>query len=120
MNKLAVVNAIEKEFARRDTWQGKQLGCARRELEEETGYVAGEVRFLTSIFTTPGFTNEEIRLFEAAGLRKGEVERDADEFIEVVEMPFSQAVRMVREGVIRDGKSVAGILFANRFPRQRS
>jgi ADP-ribose pyrophosphatase len=99
-----------------ESWEG----CARRELEEETGYIAGEVRFLTSIFTTPGFTNEEIRLFEAVELRKGEVERDADEFIEVVEMPFSQAVRMVREGVIRDGKSVAGILFADRFRRDGS
>lgn len=91
--------------------------CARRELEEETGYIAEELVPLTSFFTTPGFTNEEIHLFQAFGLRKGAVRRDEDEFMEVVELPFSRALQFVREGELRDGKSMIGLLFVDRFRR---
>lgn len=89
--------------------------CARRELEEETGYRAGALRPLTRIFTTPGFTDEEIHLFLATDLVRGEARHDADEFLEVVHMPFSRALRMVREGEIVDGKSVATLLYSAAF-----
>ena len=91
--------------------------CARRELEEETGMRAGELIPLTRILTTPGFTDEVIHLFAATGLVPGETSRDADEFIEVVRLPFSQVMRMVREGDIVDCKSVAAILYAASFIR---
>ena len=91
--------------------------CARRELEEETGYVAGKLHHLTSVYTTPGFTNEEIHLFQASALRKGSVHRDKDEFIEVVEIPFSVVLEMIQGGEIRDGKSMAGILLMDRLRR---
>ena len=91
--------------------------CARRELEEETGYSAETLQPLTRILTTPGFTNEEIHLFQATGLRKGAVRRDEDEFMEVVELPFSRVLELVREGVIRDAKSLVGILFVDRVRR---
>jgi len=93
--------------------------CARRELEEETGYVAGELVPLTHFFTTPGFSNEVIHLFAAMGLSEGEVDRDRDEFMEVVELPLSRVLDLVRSGELRDGKSLVGILFADRFFRQR-
>jgi ADP-ribose pyrophosphatase len=93
--------------------------CARRELEEETGYMAREMEAMTRIFTTPGFTNEEIHLFRAAGLTPGSVQRDDDEFLEVVEFPFSQVLQMAREGVIRDAKSLVGIFFADLLRRVR-
>ena len=93
--------------------------CARRELEEETGYVAGELLPLTWFFTTPGFTNEVIHLFLATGLSRGRVSRDTDEFMEVVELPCSRVLDMVRSGEIRDGKSLVGLLFADRFLRGR-
>ena len=89
--------------------------CARRELEEETGMRAGSLVPLTSIFTTPGFTDEVIHLFAATDLEPGETEPDADEFIEVVQLPFSEAVEMVRDGRIADGKSISTILYADRF-----
>jgi ADP-ribose pyrophosphatase len=91
--------------------------CARRELEEETGYSAEILQPLTRLLTTPGFTNEEIHLFQAAGLRKGAVRRDEDEFIEVVELPFSRVLELVQDGLIRDGKSLVGILFVDRLRR---
>ncbi|MBT8397156.1 MAG: NUDIX hydrolase [Gemmatimonadetes bacterium] len=91
--------------------------CARRELEEETGFVAGSLRPLSRLLTTPGFTNEEIHVFLAEGLKAGSVNRDRDEFMEVLEFPFSEVLEMVDGGVIRDGKSLVGILLAERFRR---
>ncbi|MGD2123257.1 MAG: NUDIX hydrolase [Gemmatimonadota bacterium] len=93
--------------------------CARRELEEETGYIADALTHLTSIFTTPGFTNEEVHLFQAHGLKRGSVSRDKDEFMEVKEFPFSKVLQMVGEGAIRDAKSLTGILLADRLRRDR-
>jgi len=89
--------------------------CALRELEEETGYRASVLLPLTRIYTTPGFTDEVIRLYIAAGLTEGETRKDADEFMEVIRVPFSKAVEMVRTGEIADGKSVATILYAATF-----
>jgi ADP-ribose pyrophosphatase len=99
-----------------ESWEA----CARRELEEETGYVADSLTRLSSILTTPGFTNEEIHLFQGYGLRRGAVSRDEDEFLEVVELPFSKVLDMVGEGVIRDAKSLTGILLADRLRREGS
>lgn len=89
--------------------------CAGRELEEETGYRAGRLRYLTRIYTTPGFSDEEIHLYLATDLSPGRIRRDRDEFIEVVQLPLSRALRWVREGEIVDGKSVATLLYAATF-----
>ncbi len=89
--------------------------CARRELEEETGYRAGHLRPMTRIFTTPGFTDEEIDLFLATDLTAGEMRHDRDEFMEVVRLPFSRVLEMVRDGEIVDGKSLATLLYARTF-----
>jgi ADP-ribose pyrophosphatase len=91
--------------------------CARRELEEETGYRGAHFKPLTELFTTPGFTNELIHFFLATGLTPGEVNRDEDEYIEVVNIPFSEALALIQKGEIRDGKSVSGLLFVDRFLR---
>ena len=89
--------------------------CARRELLEEAGLVAGELRHLTAIWTTPGFTDERIHLFAATNLSEGATAYDQDEFIERVEMPFSEALRRVREGEISDGKTICALLYAASF-----
>lgn len=89
--------------------------CARRELAEETGYEAGSLRRLTWIFTTPGFTDEVIHLFLAENLVAGEASRDADEFMEVVQLPFSRALAMVRDSEIVDAKSIVTLLHAAAF-----
>ncbi len=89
--------------------------CARRELEEETGYKAETLVPLTRIYTTPGFTDEVIHLFAATGLTDGISSLDEDEFVEVVHLPFSEAVDKVRQGEIVDCKSVATILYAASF-----
>jgi ADP-ribose pyrophosphatase len=89
--------------------------CARRELIEETGCSAEGVSFLTSMFTTPGFTDERIHLFDATGLSQGQTQREPDEFIEVVTMPLSRALKMVASGEIQDAKTAVSLLYAAAF-----
>ena len=91
--------------------------CAHRELEEETGMRAQDMTPLTRIYTTPGFTDEVIHLFVATSLKSGETSRDPDEFMEVLRVAFSEVLEMVRDGRIVDAKSVATILYVERFVR---
>ncbi len=89
--------------------------CARRELLEETGVTAARLQRLTSIWTTPGFTNEVIHLYLATGLTMGEPSRERDEFIEVVPQPLSRVLALIRDGEIRDAKTVVAILYMAAF-----
>jgi ADP-ribose pyrophosphatase len=89
--------------------------CARRELEEETGCRAQRIEALTSIYTTPGFTDEKIHLFAAYGLTAGQVQRDADEFMEVKTLPLTETLAMMARGEIVDGKTIAALLFVAGF-----
>ena len=89
--------------------------CARRELLEETGVTAARLQRLTSIWTTPGFTNEVIHLYLATGLTSGEPSRERDEFIEVVPQPLSRVLALIRDGEIRDAKTVVAILYMAGF-----
>ena len=93
--------------------------CAHRELLEETGCTAERMQPLTSVYTTPGFTDERIHLFLASGLTRGESRREADEFLEVETMLLSRALRMVETGEIRDAKTALGLLFAAGFRTER-
>jgi ADP-ribose pyrophosphatase len=97
--------------SRREPWEE----CARRELAEETGYRAGKLRYLTRIYTTPGFTDEVIHLFAAAELEAGETRQDDDEFMELVSLPLSAALEKIRAGGMVDAKSVSALLFASAF-----
>jgi ADP-ribose pyrophosphatase len=87
--------------------------CAARELREEAGVSAQEFRHLGTIFTSPGFCDERIHLFLARGLEDVEHARDADEVIaEVIPIPLTEALAMIRRGEIVDGKTVAGLHLA--------
>ena len=91
------------------------LETAKRELLEETGYVAAEWRRLGVIHTSIGYTDESIEMFLARGLTKREAKLDDEEFLEVFDVPFDEAVAMVRDGRITDAKSVAGLLWVKSF-----
>lgn len=89
--------------------------CARRELLEETGVSAARLERLTSIFTTPGFTDEVIHLYVASDLTTGEPSRERDEFIEVVPQPLSRVLALIRDGEVRDAKTIVAILYMAGF-----
>lgn len=91
--------------------------CARRELTEEAGMEAGKLTRLTTIFTTPGFTDERIHLYLASALSPVALARDEDEFITVHEKRWSEVGKMIRSGKIKDGKSLCALMYVNGFVR---
>jgi len=92
-----------------------QLATAKRELLEETGYVAEEWTRLCVIDTAIGYTDERIELYRARKLTLKTRQLDPGEFLETFLLPFDDAVEMVRDGRISDVKTVAAILWANAF-----
>jgi ADP-ribose pyrophosphatase len=93
------------------------LAAAARELEEETGYLAGTLEKLTAIHTSPGFCDELLHIFLATDLRPapGGHKREEGEFTMTLErLPFAEALRRVDEGILLDSKTVVGILLAAR------
>jgi ADP-ribose pyrophosphatase len=95
------------------------LDCARRELAEETGFRARRWRALSVFYTAPGFTDERMHCFLAAGAaRQGEARPEADERIEVVTVPLADAVAAMARGEVRDAKSIIGLLLAERAARE--
>lgn len=91
------------------------IDCARRELHEETGCTAERVERLTTIFTTPGFTDEKIHLFMASGLTRGASARESDEFIEVETKALSDVLLMIEDCQISDSKTIVALLFVAGF-----
>lgn len=86
--------------------------CAARELTEETGCTAKVIKKLGSVFTTPGFCNEEIHLYLATGLTAGEQHLDPDEYLDVVKLPVSEVRRMMSAGEFHDAKTLAALAIA--------
>ena len=86
--------------------------CAVRELEEETGYIAGKIMKLGVIATTPGFCTEVLHIFLAEDLTMGKINREEGEYGMVVrEYPLEAIEEMIREGEIFDAKTLSGILY---------
>jgi ADP-ribose pyrophosphatase len=92
--------------------------CAGRELEEEAGRRAGRLEKLGWIFTTPGFTDEVIHLFAAFELELVPTRHEDDEVIEVVRLPFAEALELVWRGELPDAKSAMALVHtAHRLGR---
>jgi ADP-ribose pyrophosphatase len=89
--------------------------CAVRELAEETGMRAGRLVRLTTVFTTPGFTDERIHIFAAHDLQAGPPHREADEFLELHAFALSHWLDLIRSGEVSDGKTVVALLFFSQF-----
>lgn len=83
-----------------------------RELEEETGYKASELKFLTSIHPCIGYSDEVIHIYEAFGLKNGTAHTDDNEFVETFSLSLDDAVEGVRSGRISDVKTMIGLLSA--------
>ena len=91
------------------------LQTAKRELEEETGYVASDWKHVGVVHTAIAYSDEAIEMYIAKGLEKREAKLDAGEFLEVLTVPLDEAVAMVRDGRITDSKSVAALLWVSAF-----
>ncbi len=82
---------------------------------EETGYSASEWTRLGVVHTAIAYTDEAIELYLAKQLSRGTAKLDAGEFLEILTVPFTEAIAMVREGRITDVKTVAALLWVERF-----
>ena len=92
-----------------------RLEAAKRELREETGYVAEKWTHLNDMLSTVGFCDECIALYLAQGLSAGECDPDEDEFVNVVKMPFTEAVDMVMNNEISDAKTISALMMAYKL-----
>jgi len=93
------------------------LDTAKRELLEETGYAAAEWTRLGVIHTAIAYTDEAIELFLARSLEMRSRKLDVGEFLEILAVPFDEAIAMIRDGRITDAKSVAGLLWVEKWGR---
>lgn len=92
-----------------------RAASARRELIEETGYTAKNVKEILEIIPSPGFCTERMWIFAATGLREGTAQPEEDERITARKFSLAELEEMIRRGELHDGKSVSAILFYARF-----
>jgi ADP-ribose pyrophosphatase len=95
------------------------INCAGRELLEETGYLAGRITKLRDFYTSPGFLSEKMFAFVATGLEKQQAALEEGEEIEVLTVGYAEALAMVGDGRIADGKTIATLLMYDRFFKRK-
>ena len=86
--------------------------CAQRELREETGHAAGDLRELGAFWTAPGFATERVYAFLAMDLREDPLAPDEDENLSLERMPFAEALALARTGGLPDAKTIAALFMA--------
>lgn len=91
--------------------------CARRELKEETGLDAANLKYLLSTHSSPGFSDEVLHIFVATGLTQGDMSTDEDEFLSVEKYSATTLVKKILDREITDSKSIIGILMAEKILR---
>jgi ADP-ribose pyrophosphatase len=99
---------IELPAGRRDPGEAP-LAAAKREMIEETGFRAKKWTLLQKYFASPGFLGEWMQIYLAQELREGEARPELDEQIEILRVPLSEAMRMIAENKIHDGKTLIGL-----------
>lgn len=93
--------------------------AAARELEEETGYTAGKMELLISLYTTVAFCNEKIDVYVATDLRKSKQHLDDDEFLDVESHDIEELIQAVYDCRIQDGKTISALLaYYNKYCRK--
>jgi ADP-ribose pyrophosphatase len=91
--------------------------AARREMEEETGWVATKLTKLTSIYTTPGFCDEELHIYLASDLKQspnGHQREEGESSMTLHILGLADAVKMAISGELQDSKTIVGLLLAER------
>jgi len=85
------------------------LAAAKRELIEETGFRARRWTMLIRYFASPGFLGEWMQIYLARDIREGTAHPELDENLEVFRLPLSQAMKLIADGKIHDGKTLIGL-----------
>ncbi len=85
------------------------MECAKREVQEETGYVADNITFLSKFYSLIGFCDEITYLYKATNIKKLEQNLDEDEFVDVHYFTIDEAMEMVKNGDIIDSKTIIAI-----------
>lgn len=106
---------VELPAGKRDPGEAP-AATARRELQEETGYVAKEWRRLGVMHNAIAYSDEAIELWLARGLELRTQKLEPGEFLQVFTLPLAEARDMVRDGRITDAKSVVGLLWSRDLP----
>lgn len=88
---------------------------AIRELKEETGYEAENLKYLLEFYTSPGYCNEKIYLFLASGLIEGETKLDDGEYCDIEKFKIEELLKMIDRGEIIDSKTIIGINLAKEY-----
>ena len=96
----------------------RELVAAKRELLEETGYTARRWKKILHFYVSPGFLDETMSIYLAQDLESGMAQPEADEKILTRFFPLSAAVRMVSKGLIRDAKTISGVLWLVQHGRK--
>jgi ADP-ribose pyrophosphatase len=91
------------------------LSCAQRDLTEETGYTASTWEKLGEITPVPGYSDERIQIFLATDLALSVQNLDSDEVLEVREVAFTDALKMISKGSIQDAKTICGLFMADAW-----
>ena len=91
------------------------LACAKRELQEETGYTASDWQYLTTIHNAIAYSDEHLDIFIARGLTVGPSKLDDGEFLETFSATLSEMLEMVRSGQITDVKTIIGAFWLDKL-----
>lgn len=95
------------------------INAAGRELEEETGYLAARLKLFANFYSSPGILTERMYAYAAYDLQQTQAALEEGEEIELMPVAFDEAVGMIRDGLIVDGKTIAAILMFERFHRRK-
>ena len=93
------------------------IECAQRELQEEIGYAAGDLKILSEFWTAPGFSNELMYGYVARDLTKSSLPADYDENIEIIRIPFDDVLTLISRGEIKDAKTIATLLMVSSLKK---
>lgn len=85
------------------------LETAKRELEEETGLISNHFEEYGVLYPSPGYTNEKLFIYKTTPESVGQTRFDSDEFIDLYRIKIDEAFEMVKNGVIKDAKTVYAI-----------
>ena len=93
------------------------LECAKRELIEEIGYEAGKLELMFEMYLSPGYSNEYMYAYLASQLRHVGEQPEYGEEIEILKLSYKELLEMVRKGLVEDAKSIATILYYEKYKK---